>query len=354
MTRPDFPRPFDPYFDGCEFDVAVRGWPTEHDPSLWTFDLEEPLRVHRSAGPRAFEFVPAPQAPLRQHVRGFKSAAASGARATTAGRPCPNVLDFAGLKLCADPLPVTLGHVTSHVIGHASRVVICEAGVIVEGAIWLRTQHADLVLAQEARGVEWQSSVVVEWTRVEHVPAGETASVNGVTIEGPVEIVREGRLLELGLTTIPADPSTVVLFNDAKPGAVDGIREKLRAQGALERVALIEAWELMRPETRRRSVDVVLEAVEAPQLREDRQERPSHYTDAQLHELQSSGDMDRALMFHYWNQLPAAAQAEIVGFIRADLAPGSTAQRGVEEVRSIIATRAADIADDERPSELEA
>lgn len=235
----------------------------------------------------------------------------------------PSIFDFSGLTLGVDPLPVTLGHVSSRLIGHASRVAIVPDGVLVEGVVWLGTAHAGQVLASS--DLEWQASIVVRG-RLEHVPAGESAVVNGGTVAGPVDIVREGRLVELGFTLAPADSSTVVRFEREKPGAVESIREKLRARGALEPVALLEAWDLLQPTTRRRLADVVLETVGPAEDEEAESDGPVAASDPYpyLEDLQAAGEMERALLFHLWDRLDGGAQQAIVRLVRDDLAPSAT------------------------------
>jgi len=187
--------------------------------------------------------------------RGFAAVASTG-ESTAWDGPGRLVFDHASLTVGLDPLPITRDHESSWLIGHADMVRIEAERILAAGVLWLDTAHARHVLASFEAGVRLRPSVSVSFGQCESVPAGTRVTVNGRSLEGPLDVVREGRLIAIGLTEFPAEKDTSLIIGDARPGAVDLIRGKLRASGELEFVALANAWRLLTTETRRQLSDV--------------------------------------------------------------------------------------------------
>jgi hypothetical protein len=98
---------------------------------------------------------------------------------------------------------------TNGIVGHGEASV--ENGkVVVNGVVSSAHGYARDLAETAKRGYPFQASIGVRDFSMEPVKRGDTAIVNGQTVEGPVAIVRGGELYETSLVPFGADSQTSV------------------------------------------------------------------------------------------------------------------------------------------------
>lgn len=122
----------------------------------------------------------------------------------------PVIVDLAGLKLAAEPLPILKDHSVRDVVGHTSKVDIGRSTLELSGVISGTGPAAREVRDSAANQFPWRASIGAAAKRVEELAAGASATVNGLEAEGPAYIVRESVLREVSVVAIDADGDTQV------------------------------------------------------------------------------------------------------------------------------------------------
>ena len=134
------------------------------------------------------------------------------------GFPGVSYLDLAGQLDVSGEIPILadhqdrLGDIAGQGTARIERGTIRAAGILTQA-----TPAGQQVVALSKSGVSLQASVGFAVSNKEYVPSGQSATVNGRTVRGPVTIVREGKLREISLVPIGADPQTTVTIQ-AKQG----------------------------------------------------------------------------------------------------------------------------------------
>lgn len=134
------------------------------------------------------------------------------------GFPGVSYLDLAGQLDVSGEIPILadhqdrLGDIAGQGTARIERGTIRAAGILTPA-----TPAGQQVIALSKTGVTLQASVGFAVARKEYVPAGQSATVNGRSVPGPLTIVREGKLREISLVPIGADPQTTVTIQ-AKQG----------------------------------------------------------------------------------------------------------------------------------------
>lgn len=151
----------------------------------------------------------------------------------------PVVVDFAGLKIPSQRVPVRLQHDPRAGLGHTVRIAK-EAGqagnqLIAEGLISRETEEAREVVGSSKRGFPWQASVGLRVSNKERVLAGSAVKVNGRTFDGPVYVARKSILGEISLVDRGGDPNTAV---DITAQHGEGERMAEKDGGAPDKAAL--------------------------------------------------------------------------------------------------------------------
>ena len=150
------------------------------------------------------EFVEAAQdAPSSFTMRAY-----TGEKMHVKGFAHPVVVDFDGLSIPSQAIPIRLDHKPDQGVGHTTRIAI-ESGILVaDGVISRETIYAIDVRESGKRGFPWQASIGGPILEGEFVPEGMTVNVNGKTIEGPVHVVRKMTLKEISFVDQGADERT--------------------------------------------------------------------------------------------------------------------------------------------------
>lgn len=134
----------------------------------------------------------------------------TGGEMRVPGYPTPIVLDMQG-GVYSQRVPLLKDHSPAMVLGHSESVRI-ESGreLVVEGVISGANQVAREVVDTAKNGFVWQASIGADPISTERVEAGESATVNGQTFQGPLLVVRRWRMREMTLTAMGADEHTTV------------------------------------------------------------------------------------------------------------------------------------------------
>jgi hypothetical protein len=154
----------------------------------------------------------------------------------------PVVLDLAGLAIPSQSRPVRMNHDSGQGIGHTDSIRLAGGELNATGVISRDTAAAKDVVASGRNGFPWQASVGASVEEHEFIPAGKTATVNGKTFPGPVNVVHKSTLGEISFVDLGADPNTsVVIAKKGKHMNTDANIEVDPFEQETRRVADIEA-----------------------------------------------------------------------------------------------------------------
>ena len=143
--------------------------------------------------------------------RRYRMSAHSGRPIENYGdRAYPFVVDLEGLNIGKQDKPTLLDHNLDLEIGRTEKIWIDpKEGRKAEG-YFNETSHAQYVMDLQDQGVKHQASVLfpIDRKHTEELAEGETATVNGMSVEGPMTIYRKTSLREVTFTTLGADEYT--------------------------------------------------------------------------------------------------------------------------------------------------
>jgi hypothetical protein len=125
-----------------------------------------------------------------------------------AGWRHPVVVDLAGLNLAAQRRPIRLGHDAAHGVGHTESVRVEGSTLVASGVVSRDTPSAREVVVSSKNGFPWQASIGASVDKHDFVREGETVLVNGQSVPGPVNVVRQSRLQEISFVDLGADGNT--------------------------------------------------------------------------------------------------------------------------------------------------
>ncbi|MBS3735506.1 MAG: hypothetical protein KGY99_11410, partial [Phycisphaerae bacterium] len=135
----------------------------------------------------------------------FTMVAYTGGPMRLPGFPHPVVVDLAGLAIPSQNLPIRLDHARRQGVGHTQRIAVADGELVAEGLISRDTSWARDVARSGAKGFPWRASIGAQVVRVEFVPAGGRAEVNGREVTGPAHVVRQAVLKEISFVDSGAD-----------------------------------------------------------------------------------------------------------------------------------------------------
>ncbi len=149
------------------------------------------------------------------------------------GWPYPLVLELEGLRFDKKTTPIIADHDPSRRIGHTIDQVVVSAGQEVQlgqqrlkghlvaalGVVSSTMGVAQGFVADARNGFPFQVSVGAWPQRVEFLEEGQTATVNGQTINGPAYIIRQAVIRELSITVLGADNDTSATVAAQRVGA---------------------------------------------------------------------------------------------------------------------------------------
>jgi hypothetical protein len=142
----------------------------------------------------------------------FTGRAYTGVPMRPEGWGTPIVVDLDGVEVPDDQhRPVLRQHDHLQIVGHTGAVTVTpgEAGGIdIAGVFSGEKQHTDKVTVPAKNGFKWQLSIGADPVATEYLEHGETATVNGREVTGPLTISRQTRLGEVSFVPLGADGNT--------------------------------------------------------------------------------------------------------------------------------------------------
>lgn len=101
------------------------------------------------------------------------------------------------------------GAIENHSISH-------ESGLTVSG-ILLSNEFGTQVATDSDDGFPWQMSVRIEPSSIDEIQAGNTVTVNGKLLHGPITVFRGGRIREVSFCALGADENTMAVAASHNP-----------------------------------------------------------------------------------------------------------------------------------------
>jgi len=126
------------------------------------------------------------------------------------------VVDLAGVRVPSQHRPVLRQHDHNQIVGHTTSVKVTDKDIEIAGVFSGEAQHTDKVTVPAKNGFQWQLSIGADPIRTEFLESGETATVNGRDVTGPVVISRETELGEISFVPLGADGDTSATVSASK------------------------------------------------------------------------------------------------------------------------------------------
>lgn len=141
----------------------------------------------------------------------FSILAYSGGTLNVDGFPNGVVVDLSGLEIPGS-IPILIDHkkTVEATLGLTDNIHTDGKVLNLAGVVTGQSATAQQVIAQAAAGHSWQASIGVWTVEEEEVAAGQTATANGQTFNGPVTIARRSILRETSVLPMGADATTSV------------------------------------------------------------------------------------------------------------------------------------------------
>jgi hypothetical protein len=153
--------------------------------------------------------------------RRFNVAAYNGGPLRLPNFELPVFADLETLKY-ATSIVAHLDHKRDQRVGHVTEHINDGKTLILAGLASAETQHRDEVVKSDSNGFKWQASIEAAKDvdgKVELVPSGKKAQVNGQTISGPAYIARHFTLTGFSFVSHGADGSTSVTIAATAAGS---------------------------------------------------------------------------------------------------------------------------------------
>lgn len=184
------------------------------------------------------------------------------------------IIDLDGIELPAKSIPVFMNH--SRRVGYSTRFRRTSRGVEIEGVLLSENADAEAIARDADQGYPWELSIRPEFDG-EMLLEGESATVNGHKVEGPILIARKTQLRETSFVELGADANTEVAML-AKLNGINPTRRPLHRSARLVEIdtdkmtvaTLIDRRPDLVTAILRVGVRTVLDQVESIDLDEDR------------------------------------------------------------------------------------
>lgn len=125
-------------------------------------------------------------------------------------------IDLDGLNIGRQRKPALRDHDPQRIVGHTYSITVTDDGLVAEGT-FSDTPDGLEVASMLSDGFPWQASVYVPPKSIEALAEGDTAEVNGRTIQGPGHVFRKSSLREVTFTSLGADENTHAAALSAVP-----------------------------------------------------------------------------------------------------------------------------------------
>ncbi len=165
----------------------------------------------------------------------FSGIGYTGAPMKPEGWNVPIIVDLDGVE-SAQHIPILRQHDHQQIVGHANSVTASKDGIKVDGVFSGQKEHADKVTIPAKNGLRWQMSIGAnpDQDHMEFLERGETATVNGREVTGPLNISRKTTVSEISFVPVGADPLTsasIAASSANRKGRPMNAKAMLRASG---------------------------------------------------------------------------------------------------------------------------
>ncbi len=134
-------------------------------------------------------------------------------------------------------IPALLEHLSYQRAGAIENHSISyESGLTVSG-ILLSNEYGTQVATDSDDGFPWQMSVRIEPSSIDEIQAGNTVTVNGKLLHGPITVFRGGRIREVSFCALGADENTMAVaasHNPNNPNEDTDVTELEQVKAALQ------------------------------------------------------------------------------------------------------------------------
>jgi hypothetical protein len=192
---------------------------------------DKPLRITgaAAAGPVAIRAAAGTDADGRPKLPTFDMLAYTGAPMHPDGWWDLVVIDLTGVKIPSQHRPILRQHDHTRIVGHSTAITVSDKGIEASGVLSGAGPDAKEVAELARNGFQWQASVGANPIRREYLESGETATVNGREVTGPMVISRETVLGEISFVPLGADGATSATVSASRGGSP--MNEKMLIKG---------------------------------------------------------------------------------------------------------------------------
>ncbi|WP_285906789.1 Mu-like prophage major head subunit gpT family protein [Pseudodesulfovibrio pelocollis] len=158
------------------------------------------------------------------------------------------VIDLSGITMAKSKTPALLSHRTDQIVGTIDTSSRDANGFYVFGAFSKASQYGRETLALADEGFPWQASIGVQARKVLQVKEGETHEVNGMTVEGPIDVWLQSTVFETSFCAFGADDDTAAIamsataINQQEDSMNERLRKFLESRGLAANATDQEAW----------------------------------------------------------------------------------------------------------------
>lgn len=138
----------------------------------------------------------------------FSMTAYTGAAVLLEFSETPVVIDLATLKIPDKPMAILHEHWRFEKVGHSTAIKKTDKEIFIEGVVSCTGPAAEDVATSGRNGFPWQASVGCDNGYYERIQDGESITVNGMKFEGPIDVYRDGELVETSFCVFGADSQT--------------------------------------------------------------------------------------------------------------------------------------------------
>lgn len=172
----------------------------------------------------------------------FTMVAYTGGPMFVAGFDLAVVVDLEGLRIPAGATPIRQDHDPLKGVGHSTEIDASHGTLDASGVISRGTAYARDVRESGINGFPWQASIGASVIDSEFIGEGETVTVNGRDVVGPVQVVRRSSLNEISFVDRGADPNTSAAIA-AKKQETDIMADQKAIEAEAKKKADLEAAE---------------------------------------------------------------------------------------------------------------
>jgi len=163
------------------------------------------LAAIRSTENAEFEWVEAAEGESK--LKKFTITAYTGVPVRV-GYGYPVVVDLAGMAIANQQLPILKDHDPTKIVGHTDSHDKSVKRLKLTGVVSGVGEASQEVVALGGNGFPWQASIGASIEQMEFVDKGESVTVNGRAISGPVYVARKSTLRETSFVAMGADAGT--------------------------------------------------------------------------------------------------------------------------------------------------